>query len=240
MKKLSRILVFQHAASEHPGSFRNYFQEDGIEWYPIILNEGEQIPNLEGFDALWVMGGPMDVWEEEQYPWLRQEKAVIREAVLDRNMPYLGFCLGHQLLSDALGGEVGIAEQSEIGVFDIHKTSEGLENSFLNSLPNTFKCLQWHSAEVKRAPKNTKVLASSNACEIQAIAFGSHAYSIQFHLEATKTTLTEWCEIPALKSALESKFGKNAVEELNNETNKHLNDINLYSRFLYENWKQSI
>ncbi|MDW3095515.1 MAG: type 1 glutamine amidotransferase [Gammaproteobacteria bacterium] len=240
MKKLSRILVFQHATAEHPGSFRKYFQKDNIEWCPIVLNEGEQIPSLEGFDALWVMGGPMDVWEEAKYPWLQQEKAAIREAVLDRSMPYLGFCLGHQLLSDALGGEVGKAEQSEIGIFDIHKTPTGLESSFLNGLPNTFKCLQWHSAEVKRVPNNAKVLASSNACESQAISFGSNAYSIQFHIEATQATITEWCEIPELKLSLESKFGENAIEEMRNETNKHLNEINLYSRFLYENWKQSI
>lgn len=240
MKKLSRILVLQHAASEHPGSFREYLQEDGIEWCPIVLNEGAQIPALDGFDALWVMGGPMDVWEEAQYPWLRQEKAVIREAVLDRSMPYLGICLGHQLLSDALGGEVGIAKQSEIGVFDIDKTSAGSEDSFLDGLPNTFKCLQWHSAEVKRAPKNAKVLASSNACKIQAISINSNVYSIQFHIEATKTTIMEWCQIPTLKSALKAKNGENAVEQMKNETNKHLSDINLYSRFLYQNWKQLI
>ena len=240
MKNLSRILVFQHAAAEHPGIFCNYFQEDGIEWCPVMLDKGEQIPSLEGFDGLWVMGGPMNVWEEEQFPWLIQEKAVIREAVLERKMPYLGFCLGHQLLSDALGGEVGKAEESEIGVFDIHKTSKGLDSSFLNSLPDTLKCLQWHSAEVKQVPENAKVLASSKACEIQAISIGSHAYSIQFHIEATQATITEWCEMPELKLALESKFGKNAVEDMHNETNKHLNDMNLYSKFMYKNWKQSI
>ena len=93
MKKLSRILVFQHIAAEHPGIFRNYFQEDGIEWVPVEWDEGETISDVEGFDALWVMGGPMDVWEEEQYPWLKLEKSIIRNAVLERNIPYLGFCL---------------------------------------------------------------------------------------------------------------------------------------------------
>ncbi len=232
--------MFQHAASEHPGSFRNYFQEDGIEWCPVALNQEEAIPALDGFDALWVMGGPMDVWEEEKYPWLRQEKAVIREAVSKRHMPYLGICLGHQLLADALGGEVGPATQSEIGVFDINKTSAGIENALLDGLPNTFKCLQWHSAEVKRVPANAKVLASSSACEIQAMSINSNAYSIQFHIEATQNTITEWCQIPGLKSTLESRFGENAVEEMNRQTNQHLNDINLYSKFLYQNWKQFI
>lgn len=204
----------------------------------MVLDQGESIPGLEGFDALWVMGGPMDVWEEEKYPWLRQEKAVIREAVSKRHMPYLGICLGHQLLADALGGEVGPATQSEIGVFGIDKTSAGLENSFLDGLPDTFKCLQWHSAEVKHEPNNAKVLASSSACKIQAMSINDNAYSIQFHIEATHTTISEWCQIPGLQSTLTTRFGENAVEEISKETNKHLNDINLYSSYLYKNWKR--
>lgn len=119
MTKPSRILVFQHIAAEHPGISREYLQEDGIEWCPIELDEGETIPSLEKFDALWVMGGPMDVWEEKGYPWLVYEKTAIREAVVERKLPYLGFCLGHQLLADALDGEVGLAYMPEIGVLDV-------------------------------------------------------------------------------------------------------------------------
>ena len=240
MKKLSRILVLQHATSEHPGIFRDYLQEDEIDWCPITLANEVQIPSLDNFDALWVMGGPMNVWEETQYPWLKQEKELIREAVIKRGMPYFGICLGHQLLSDALGGEVGISEHSEIGFFDIHKTPKGIENNFLYGFPNTFKCLQWHSAEVKVAPKDSIVLASSDACGIQAISMCEHAYSIQFHIEATLTTISEWCELPSLKAELELNLGDNAIKDLNIELDKYLDDINLNSRLLYENWKNLI
>ena len=240
MKKLSRILVFQHIAAEHPGIFRNYFQEDGIEWVPIEWDEGETIADVEGFDALWVMGGPMDVWEEEQYPWLKHEKSIIRNAVLERNIPYLGFCLGHQLLADALGGDVGMAEEPEIGILDIHNTTDGTQSPFLNGLPDTIKCLQWHSAEVTRAPQNAKILASTPACNIQAISIGQHALSVQFHIEITPTTVSDWGDIPAYKSALENKLGNNALAQINAEASAHIVDMNRYSRILYENWKHSV
>ena len=94
-----QILVFQHLAIEHPGIFRDFFRDDGINCHVVELDEGETIPDLADFEALWVMGGPMDVWQEDEYPWLRDEKLAIRQAVEDYGMPYVGICLGHQLLS---------------------------------------------------------------------------------------------------------------------------------------------
>ena len=94
------ILVLQHAKEEHPGSFRKFLKEDGHTWDVIELDEGEKLPLIDSFDALWVMGGPMDVWEEEKYPWLKKEKEFIKIAVAEKGLPYLGVCLGHQLLAE--------------------------------------------------------------------------------------------------------------------------------------------
>ena len=236
----SRILVFQHIAAEHPGIFREFLNEDGIEWYPIELDEGEIIPSLDGFDALWVMGGPMDVWEEEKHPWLVDEKATIREAVVELKLPYLGFCLGHQLLADALGGKVGISNTPEIGVLDVESTKQGIASPFLQNLPVSLKCLQWHSAEVKHEPTNAKVLGSTDACAIQAMSIDTRALSVQYHMEITPTTVMEWGEIPAYKAALETKLGKGALEKINNDANTYINDMNQYSRVLYENWMRTV
>ncbi len=240
MKKLCRILVFQHIIDEHPGIFREFLQEDNIEWHAIELDEHEPIPNLEFYDALWVMGGPMDVWEEVDYPWLVDEKAAIYEAIVERKMPYLGFCLGHQLLADVLGGEVGLSETPEIGVLDVNATKQGIESSFFQGLPEHIKCLQWHSAEVKRAPENVGVLSSTQACPVQAMSVENHALSVQFHIEITPSTVSEWGAIPAYKTALENKLGKGALEKINYDAKQYMTDMNHHSRLLYENWKQTV
>ena len=86
----------------------------------VELDDGEAIPAFDGFDALMVMGGPMDVWDDAIYPWLEAEKALIRRAVRDLDMPFLGLCLGHQLLAAALGGEVAKGEP-EIGLIQDKK-----------------------------------------------------------------------------------------------------------------------
>jgi GMP synthase-like glutamine amidotransferase len=83
------------------------------------------------------MGGPMDVWEEDKHPWLAAEKALIREAVEGRGMPFLGLCLGHQLLACALGGECGKAKTPEIGVLPVQMTEMGAESIFFDNVPET-------------------------------------------------------------------------------------------------------
>jgi len=98
-----RFLVFQHLAVEHPGILRDYWREEGIEWDAIELDEGDQIPvEFSTYDALVVMGGPMDVWEEDLHPWLIVEKRAIRRWIDTTSRPLLGICLGHQLLADAM------------------------------------------------------------------------------------------------------------------------------------------
>ena len=171
-----KFLVFQHIAVEHPGIFRDFMRQDDIEWDAIELDEGDSIPDISSYDALLVMGGPMDVWQVEEHPWLIDEKAAIRSAVLEHHMPYLGFCLGHQLLADALGGDVGLMSEPEVGIMTVDISAGSTENHLFESFPNPLTTLQWHSAGVTKAPGESTVLASSALCPVQALQIQQHAF----------------------------------------------------------------
>ncbi len=203
-----RIFGFQHIECEHPGSLRTYLKEDGIEWDAVQLDAGEPIPELEPYDALWVMGGPMDVWDVEEYPWLIDEKHAIRKWVRNLERPYLGLCLGHQLLADALGGSCGPARPPEIGILEIELTREGQQDRVFGGLPIRQKCLQWHSVEVTQLPEGASVLVSSNACLVQAMRVGTNAWSAPYHVELEHDTISNWGVVPAYAQALENALGE--------------------------------
>ncbi|MGI9483180.1 MAG: type 1 glutamine amidotransferase [Hyphomicrobiales bacterium] len=234
-----RILVLQHARVEHPGSLRAFLEEDGHEWVPVELDEGEALPSLEGFDALWVLGGPMDVWEEDKNPWLVEEKAFIREAVEGRGLPFLGLCLGHQLLADALGGTCGKSQAPEIGVMNVQLTEEGASGVFFDGLPETFKSLQWHGAEVKQMPPGAKCLATSPDCAVQAMSWGPRAYSMQFHLEVEPDTVANWNAIETYANALKGALGEEGPELMQRACDDHMASFNKFAERTYINWLQT-
>jgi len=233
------ILVLQHAPVEHPGIFRRFLEEDGHSWDTVELDQGGQLPSLDGYDALWVLGGPMDVWQEDEHPWLKDEKAFIQEAVEQRGMSYLGLCLGHQLLAEALGGSVGPAGTPEIGVMDVQMTEMGATGIFMDDLPDRFPCLQWHSAEVTKLPQGAEVLATSPDCAVQAMTWGPRAYSVQFHVEIEPDTVANWAKIPAYSEALEKAMGPGAVDRLAADCDRHMDEFNRLAERLYMNWLQT-
>jgi GMP synthase-like glutamine amidotransferase len=231
-----RFLVFQHIAIEHPGIFRDFFAADGIAWDAVELDEGEAIPDLGGYDALWVMGGPMDVWEETEHPWLKAEKQAIREWVRDRGKPYFGLCLGHQLLGAALGGKVGKMPKAEVGVLDINLTESGRADPLFQGIASPFQALQWHGAAVLEPPSDAVILADSPVCANQAMRIGAHAYSLQCHTELTARTVGEWGEIPAYACALDETLGQGALQRLDAEAAAKMPDFARNSRRLYDNF----
>ena len=231
-----RFLVFQHIAIEHPGIFRDFMGEAGIAWDAVELDEGEPIPDLDGYDALMVMGGPMDVFDEDEHAWLIPEKAAIREAIRQRDMPYFGFCLGHQLLADALGGRCERMAEAEVGILGVALTDAGRDDPLMRGLPAGFKALQWHGVAVTEMPAGGVALAQSPACAIQAQRVGDLAFGIQYHVEMTDKTVREWGAVPAYETSLEQVLGPGALERFDVDCQANMGDFNRASRHLFDNF----
>ncbi len=239
MSEGPRLLVFQHLDVEHPGIFREFLASDGIQWDAIELDRGEPIPDLKEYAGLWVMGGPMDVWEETSNPWLVDEKRAIKHAVQDLNLGYLGICLGHQLLASALGGDVAKG-MPEIGVLPVQLNAAGQTSPYFSGLPATLDCLQWHGAEVTQIPPGATVLASSDKCEVQAMAVGEKAMSAQFHVEVTADTVPEWGAVPTYAQALDDALGAGALAGFQADVDVAMPEFNRCAKVLYDNWMRRV
>ena len=238
---MKNIIVLQHIKIEDPGYIKDLMINDNFNITTIELDEGEKIPNnLNEFDAMFCMGGPMDTWMEKQYPWLIDEKIKIREFVLNLKKPYLGFCLGCQLLGEVIGGKVVKSKNPEIGILNINFLSEKKKDLLFNEFPDQIKSLQWHSYEVQDLEyiSDVKLIGSSPETKYQIFKFQEHAYGIQFHIEIKDTTVNEWGCIPEYKSALESQLGEGALQKFDKDANDNIEDMNKYSKILYENFKK--
>ena len=236
-----KIIVLQHIKIEDPGYIKDLMLNDNVDLKTIELDEGETIPkDLSIYDAMFCMGGPMDTWMEKDYPWLIDEKKRIKEFVVDLKKPYLGFCLGCQLLGEAVGGSVVKSNSPEIGMLNINFSENKKSDLLFNEFPSQIKSLQWHSYEVQELDKikDITLLASSPETKYQIYKYQNHAYGIQFHIEIKDTTVGEWGCVPEYKSALEKQLGQGALEKFDLDAKNNMSNMNKYSKILYENFKK--
>lgn len=234
-----KIISLQHIAIEDPGTFKDFLLADGHELTTIQLDEGENIPsNLDEFDAMLCMGGPMDTFMEDEFNWLVGEKKAIGEYVLNLKKPFLGFCLGCQLLGEVLGGKVVQSNPPEIGVLDIDVSDQAITDPVFNFLPNKIKALQWHSYEVQglESNPNINIIGSSPTTKYQIFGYNNHAYGIQFHLEIRKSTVDDWAAVPEYKNALEQSLGQEALPLMKKEVNEEIDNMMAQCNQLYQNF----
>ncbi|MGC8659124.1 MAG: type 1 glutamine amidotransferase [Desulfomonilaceae bacterium] len=185
-----RALILTHHPSEGPGSIGTFLTSRGVLCQTVPLFDGAQLPSdALGYDAIISMGGPMNVYEEDKYPFLKTETRLLKKA-LELKIPILGVCLGAQMLAKAAGARVVKSPHEEVGWFKIRLTDLGrLDRLFLGT-PSEFEVFQWHG-DMFEIPVGGGLLASSDLCPHQSIRFGS-GYGLQFHVEVTRNMLSEW------------------------------------------------
>lgn len=223
-----KVLILKNITHENPGLIATVLESQKIPFDLVDLGRGGHIPQLRGYAAMIVLGGPASA--NDQTPVMQAELKAVRVA-LEKNLPYLGICLGMQALVKAAGGEVMTSGVREIGFVDsksrpyeVTLTGEGRKDELFQGLSDKFTVFQLHGETVKLTPSMT-LLGEGRFCKNQIVRVKRHAYGIQCHFELTESMLLEWQKkdrdlgkIP--KEMLRSQYAP--VKEIYTQTGLHL------------------
>ncbi|HVM32258.1 MAG TPA: gamma-glutamyl-gamma-aminobutyrate hydrolase family protein [bacterium] len=188
------LTCFQHIDCEGPGTLEAALEPLGLQLKILKPFQGDAIPVDLGA-GLVVLGGPMGVYEQGQYPWMSGELAAIRKA-LDASLPILGVCLGSQMLAHAAGAQVFRGALPEVGWRDISLTAAGKKDPLLTGLGESFPVFHWHG-DTFTLPKGAELLAGSDWFPHQIFRIGEKAYGFQCHLEVTEAMVESWAQLYA-------------------------------------------
>jgi GMP synthase (glutamine-hydrolysing) len=226
-----KVLALQHMACEGMCGMENALKEKGIGCDYVPLYDGTEIPKgVSGYAGIIILGGPMNVYQEKEYPFLRDENIFIKK-MLAEEKPVLGICLGAQLIAKAAGAKVLTGHRKELGWYDLELTKVGEMDALFKGFPKRFKAFQWHG-DTFEIPKGAIKLASSEIFPNQAFRLGS-AYAVQFHIEVTKETIDEWMAEydEELRSLDYIDAGK-----IREDTRRYMDDLYDHAERFYENF----
>jgi GMP synthase-like glutamine amidotransferase len=221
-----KIYVVKHVENEGPGLLENYFTR--LDWETAVLDvsRGDALPeSLESAAGLVILGGPMNVYEEKRYPFLQAEERLIDKALLEE-VPFLGVCLGGQLLAKSCGAPVTRSPDGEKGWFDVKLNDAGKSDLLFSGLPDILSVFQWHQ-DTFAVPEGGKLLATARLCRNQAFRMGSVAYGLQFHPEMTPEMVRSWAEE-------DPTVDPRSVTE---KTAEHWDRFNEQSEIFFENFR---
>lgn len=235
VNRSKKILILQHDESEGPGLFSTMAAQSEIAVEVCRLDEGEKIPrSLGDLAAVISLGGPMNVYEQDKYPFLREEEDMIKLALTDK-VPFLGVCLGAQMLAKAGGARVAQGPEKELGMGKISLTPEGMIDPLFAGFDAEIDVFQWHG-DTFEIPEGGILLASSEVYPHQAFRVKSRAYGLQFHLEATMEMVSDWVA-RARQELLAEGFSPEAVLK---ETEAASEKMGYWMRKLWDNFLENI
>jgi len=223
-----KLLVLQHEKCEPLGIFEELLKNRRVEYKYCRLYEDEAPANLNKYNSLILLGGPMNVYQEKEYPFLRDDDRLTKEA-LKKKKPVLGICLGAQLMAKALGASVYKAQEKEIGWYKLRLTKEGKKDRIFRGFEKEFMVFQWHG-DTFDIPEGAVHLASSDVVPNQAFRF-NNSYALQFHLEVTAEMIRDW--LKEYDEEIKSLRGKIDQEKILSDTDKQVKNLNeLAARFI--------
>ena len=182
-----KIHYLQHVPFEGLGYIEEWATQSNHPVSVTRLFAGDSFPDMDEFDLLVIMGGPMSVNDIAEYPWLEREKAFIKKAI-EQKKSVLGICLGAQLIANVLGSRIYKCKDKEIGWFPIFKTVHESEFEISKLFPEHIEVFHWHG-ETFDLPAGCINLAYSAVCENQAFVYNKNVVGLQFHLEATENSI---------------------------------------------------
>ncbi len=215
----NNVLMLKHIAIEGGGTIEEYLLSKGDKIDRRELQDGAPVPSKLDYDVILILGGPMNVYEEDKYPFLKDEDKLIKEAI-KKEIPTLGICLGAQLIAKAAGARVtkNIVKQihqKEIGWYKVNLTDEGKNDPMFKGLGESFDVFQWHG-DTFGISENGNLLATAELCTNQALRVGKNMYGLQFHLEVTEDMIYKW--IDTYDEELTSLKGIIDVEKIRRDT----------------------
>ncbi len=233
------ILIIKHIDIEGPGTLGDFFKANNEPFHIIELGAGEPLPkDPTAFKAVVVLGGPMNVDEEHRYPFLKYENEFIQQ-VLAAGIPYLGICLGSQLLAKAAGAKVVKSPVKEIGWYTVEKTEAGRKDPLFKGFSEEDVIYQWHG-DMFEIPANGELLATAAGCPHQALRVGKNAYGLQFHVEVTDKSIKEWCDeycandLPPRQAGLPGR--QDHAQAMRNDYWKYKQAFDCQAQTLYANF----
>ncbi|MEK6590981.1 MAG: type 1 glutamine amidotransferase [Nitrospinota bacterium] len=212
MKK--KVLMLKHINVEGGGTIEDYLLSNGWEIDRRELQDGGEIPLKLPYDAILILGGPMNVYEEDRYPFLRDEDRLIKDAI-KKEIPTLGICLGAQLIAKAAGAKVTKNKIKEIGWYKVNLTEAGKKDPVFKGIGENFDVFQWHG-DTFGIPEQGTLLTTAELCTNQALKVGKNIYGLQFHMEVTEDMIYKW--IDTYDEELNSLKGVIDVEKIRKDT----------------------
>lgn len=222
---VAKIVVIQHVPYEPLGTLDPLIRQrrHRIKYLNFARDPEAQV-DINRYDALIILGGPMNIGQEESYPHLEKEKLLIRQAH-NAQIPILGICLGAQLIAAAMGAKVFLAAEKEVGWRQLSLTSLGKNDPVVNAFANFSDVFQWHECTFE-LPHSADLLVTGEKIANQGFRVGKYTYGFQFHLEANRPLIERWLNLPAHQSLFASRSGVDSVESIREDTDRLLGDAN--------------